>query len=92
MAKKEQKAPATRTAARPRSLEYADRGIKTGEDFANVMSAMMSDLIRGDITPQVGNAVCKAGDNLLKIVSMQQRYGKTREGDEQKHLALTVGK
>ncbi len=49
----------------------------------------MSDLIRGDVTPQVGNSVCNAGDKLLKIVSMQHRYGTTREGDESKILTLS---
>lgn len=53
------------------------------------MSALMSDLIRGDVTPQVGNSVCNAGDKLLKIVSMQHRYGTTREGDQTKILTLS---
>lgn len=89
MATKKPQAVKESKKGRPRSLEFAERGINTGADFANVMSALMSDLIRGDITPQVGNSVCNAGDKLLKVVSMQHRYGKTREGDESKILALT---
>ena len=58
-------------------------------DFANLMSTLMSDLIRGDVTPQVGNSVCNAGDKLLKIVSMQHRYGTAREGDQTKILTLS---
>lgn len=45
------------------------------------MSAVMSDLIAGDMTPQVGNAVCNAGSKLLKIVEMQHKYG--RSSDQQ---------
>ena len=89
MATKKSKAVSPREKARPRSLIYAERGIKTGTDFANLMSSLMSDLIRGDVTPQVGNSVCNAGDKLLKIVSMQHRYGTTREGDESKILTLS---
>lgn len=89
MATKKPTALVPRQKARPRSLIYAERGIKTGSDFANLMSSLMSDLIRGDVTPQVGNSVCNAGDKLLKIVSMQHRYGTTREGDESKILTLS---
>lgn len=64
----------------PRSLVFAERGIRTGSDFANMMSALMSDIIAGRITPQVGNAACNAGTKLLKIVEMQHQYGTPREG------------
>jgi len=58
----------------PKSLRFAKDGIRTGEDFANTMSALMSDLIEGSITPEVGNAVCNAGGKLLKMVEMQYKY------------------
>lgn len=41
------------------------------------MSALMSDLLEGKITPQVGSAVVSAGGKLLKITEMQLRYGTT---------------
>lgn len=47
------------------------------------MSALMSDLLTGAITPEVGNATCNAGGKLLKIVEMQYKYGEKR----QLHLA-----
>lgn len=40
------------------------------------MSALMSDIIGGRVSPQVGNAACNAGGKLLKIVEMQYQYGK----------------
>lgn len=39
------------------------------------MSALMSDLIEGSITPNVANATVNAGGKLLKVVEMQYRYG-----------------
>ena len=63
----------------PRSLKVAEKGVKTGHDFANLMSALMSDIIEGRVTPSVGNATCNAGGKLLKVVEMQYRYGSQRK-------------
>ena len=53
------------------------------------MSGLMSDLIEERIKPQVGNAVVNAGGKLLKVVEMQQKYGKPSEnGDGSKTLHL----
>lgn len=73
----------------PRSLEIASKGIKTGTDFANLMGALMSDLIEGRVTPNVGNATCNAGGKLLKVVEMQFKYG-TQGAGQEKTLRLTV--
>ena len=59
----------------PRSLRISERGIRTGFDFADLMSSLMSDIISGRVTPAVGNAACNAGGKLLKIVEMQYKYG-----------------
>lgn len=76
---------------KPRSLEIASRGVNTGGQFAQLMSSLMSDLIDGRITPQVGNAVCNAGGKLLKIVEMQHRWGTTNGSNPHRDLALTAG-
>ena len=65
--------------APPRSLAISARGVKTGEDFANLMSALMSDVLEGRISPDIANASCNAGGKLLKVVEMQYRYGKQTE-------------
>lgn len=39
------------------------------------MSAMMTDIVDGTVSPQVANAACNAGGKLLKIVEMQLKYG-----------------
>ena len=59
----------------PRSFAIAAAGVATGEDFAKLMSAVMSDVIEGRITARDANAVCNAGGKLLQIVEMQYRYG-----------------
>jgi hypothetical protein len=78
-----------KTATQPRSLEIAAKGIKTGGDFANLMSALMSDLIEGRVTPSIGNATCNAGGKLLKVVEMQYKYGVDGPG-QHKTLVLAL--
>lgn len=77
---------------KPESLRIADKGIRTGTDFANLMSCLMSDLISGKVTPQVGNAVCNAGSQLLKIEEMKRKYGSTiTPQSKQPDLTLSDG-
>lgn len=72
-----------------RSLSIADRGIRTGADFAGMMSALMGDLISGRITPQVGNAVCNAGGKLLRVVELQYKFG-TKNGEQSNRVLQLV--
>lgn len=74
----------------PRSLGIADRGIRNSHDFANLMSALMSDLIGGRVTPSIGNATCNAGGKLLKVVEMQYKYGTQGPGSGHKVLTLAI--
>lgn len=74
-----------------RSLAISQTGVNTGQQFASLMSALMSDLIEGRITPGVGNAVCNAGGKLLKVVELQAKYGQSGGGSSStdKILRLT---
>ncbi len=72
----------------PRSLSVANKGIQTAGDFAEMMSALMSDLIEGRVTPQVGNATVNAGGKLLKVVELQYKYGNTSGGKPDRSLKL----
>lgn len=63
-----------------RSSTIAAKGINTGYDLAQFMSAVMTDLIEGKIDPQVATATCAAADRLLKVVEMQIKYGKEKDG------------
>jgi hypothetical protein len=65
----------SRNRTSPRSLPIAAKGITTGGDFANLMSALMSDVIGGLVTPGVANAAINAGGKLLKVVELTIRFG-----------------
>jgi hypothetical protein len=72
-------------------MTIAAQGIETATDFATMMSALMSDLIEGNVTPQVGNATCNAGGKLLRIVELQYKYGTQKDGKPNPHLRLSGG-
>ena len=78
-AAKSPKRRATDAASNPptstRSGPIAEAGVHTGDDFANLMSALMSDVLAGSITPMVANATVNAGGKLLKAVELQYKYG-----------------
>ena|ERR1019366_4588312 len=71
------------------SITLSRLGVRTGEDFANLMSALMADVLDGTINVNAANAAVNAGGKLLKVVEMQYRYGQTaREGS----LVLAPGR
>jgi hypothetical protein len=74
---------------KPKSLAFAEAGVRTSGDFAGMMSALMSDTISGKVSPQVTNAAVNAGGKLLKVVEMQLRYGKPTTTGTRAELALT---
>lgn len=74
----------------PRSVEVAAKGIRTSANFAEFMSALMSDLVSGKIAPGVGSAACMAGARMLQVVEMQQKYG-TQAAGGRKELMLAEG-
>lgn len=80
MVTKNRIAKKTRKNDKPRCLSVANAGINTASQFAGFMSALMSDLIEGNISPQVGNAAVNAGGKLLKVVEMQYQYGRKSDG------------
>ena len=85
-------APSLAKTTQPRSLRISERGIRTGADFANLMSCLMGDILSGRVTPSVGNAACNAGGKLLKVVEMQYRYGtQSGSGSNDRLLLLAPG-
>lgn len=71
--------PAKKKDTLPKSLPIAEAGIKTSRDFRNLMSAIMSDVIAGRLTPNMTNAACNAGGKLLKMVDLEYKYGTSPE-------------
>lgn len=75
MAKKEPSSTSSGKEDDARSLLIAKRGIRTAPEFANLMSALMTDLITGAITPMTANATCNCAGKLLKVTELQHKYG-----------------
>jgi hypothetical protein len=72
----------------PKSLAYAQQGIHTSQQFAGTMSALMSDLLEGAVSPEIGNAVCNVGGKLLKVVEMQYKYGAPPKSANSEHSLI----
>lgn len=68
-----------------RSAALARQGVSTGTEFAALMSALMSDVIEGRMSPVVSNAAVSAGRNLLKVVEMEYKYGGLVEQPQPQH-------
>ena len=51
----------------PKSLAIADAGIRNLTDFRNCMSAVISDLIGGRITPETATAVATVSIQLYQL-------------------------
>jgi hypothetical protein len=73
---------------RPHSAKLAAAGVNTASDFARLMSGLLTDVLSGEISPGICNAAVNAGGKLLKVVEMQHRYGKTKNGEGPKDLTL----
>lgn len=73
----------------PAANALALAGVHTGEDFARLMSALMSDVVLGKIPPDISNAAVNAGGKLLKVVEMQYRYGSKAESRASRPFMLT---
>jgi hypothetical protein len=71
-----------------RSLPIAENGIKTGPQFSALMSALMTDLLSGSVTPGIANATCNAGGKLLKMVELNLKYGQQQIDGGMKTLQL----
>ena len=55
-----------------------------------MMSALMSDVIEGAITPQVANATVNAGGKLLKVVELTLKYGSNNNDGSSRNLDLVA--
>lgn len=84
------KAKEKKVQAAPRGAALSAKGIRTSQDFADMMSALIGDIVEGRVTPGVANSACRAGTTLLKVVEMQIKYGTpVPSGDGARTLKLT---
>ena len=52
------------------------------------MSALISDVVQSNVTPQIANAAVNAGGKLLKVVEMRYKYGQELGDKKPKELKL----
>ena len=57
--------------AKLKSFRVATAGIRTSDDFKEMMSAIMTELRRGELDTVLANAICNAGGKLLKCVQLE---------------------
>lgn len=84
MAKKSEKRPVavatkpngTSKVGRQNSALIAATGIRSGRDLADLMSALISDVVTGAIAPNTANAACNAAGKLIRIVELEMRHGR----------------
>ncbi len=87
------KKKAGRSEAVNQSTRSTYRGhVKTGSDFAAMMSCLMHDLLNDKIHPNRANAICNAGGKLLKIVELERKYGTRKSIDDEKRTLTLVSK
>ncbi len=73
----------------PHSVELGKRGIRTSQDFANVMSALMADVLSGEVSTGRANAACNVGRQMLRAVELQLKFGeKVNETTNERSLKL----
>jgi hypothetical protein len=80
------KVPAlTEVAKNARSLAVAEKGLHTAGDCANFFSALMSDIIEGEVSPRLANVVSnelgKRLQTAARVVTLVQRK---KGGDKDK--------
>lgn len=74
--------------ATPNCLAIGERGIRTAQDFAQFMSAMMGDVISGRLGTGKAATATRSGVALLKVIEMQYKYGSETEQPGKRTLRL----
>lgn len=72
----------------PNCLAVAESGIRTAQDFAQFMSAMMGDVVTGRLSAGKASAATRSGAALLKVIEMQYKYGSDTEHPGKRTLRL----
>lgn len=72
----------------PNCLAISERGIRTAQDFAQFMSAIMGDVIAGRLANGKAAAATRSGVALLKVIEMQYKYGSETEQPGKRVLRL----
>ena len=57
----------------PRSIAVASKGIETGRDLANLLTALMADVLDGTVEDKTANTICAVADRLIRVADLQYR-------------------
>jgi len=71
-----------------RSLMIAKAGLRTGFDTINMLTATITDVLEEEITTSQAHVVVNAIGKVLKVVELQQRYGKAKADGRDRDLVL----
>ena len=74
-----------------RSLTIARQGLKTGFDTINMLTATITDVLEEEITTNQANVVVNAVGKVLKVVELQQKYGKPKDGGGRDRDLILIG-
>ena len=72
------------------SVAIAGRGIKEVSDYTQSMIAIFTEVLRGNITPQVCNAAVGAGSRAMRSVEMELRYGNEFRKTFRSHMSGVI--
>ena len=75
----------------PLSLRVAPKGIRTSDDYRDLMSALVYDVIRGLVSERVVGSVCNACGKMQRMVEMEIKYGQKLNDRKSIKLAFDRG-
>lgn len=76
------------------SMRIAKAGVADARQFRDLMSSLMTDVIKGHVAPDIANASCNAAGKLLKMVELEYKYGRGsphRDGGRKAFQLASVG-
>jgi len=80
--------PAPAKSHTTRSLAIAKGGLRSGFDTINLLTATITDVLEEEITTNQANVVVNAVGKVLKVVELQQKFGKSKADGRDRDLVL----
>jgi hypothetical protein len=71
-----------------KTFQLAQNGVQTSQEFCDLMSSLMTDVLTGKVDPDVANAACNAGGKVIRLVELQYKYGKRVPGAPGSNMLL----
>ena len=58
------------------SRDVVTKGIRTSRDLVEALTCVFAEVVTGEMSPEVANTLCKSADRLIRVVELEQRYGR----------------